>query len=305
MDVLQHCSLCPRHCGADRSHTKGFCGGGTLPKLARAALHFWEEPVISGEEGSGTVFFSGCPLQCVFCQNYTISSGNFGQEIPVERLAEIFLELQEQGANNINLVTGSHYVPQIIQALNLVKKQLHIPVVYNSSGYETLETLRMLDGYVDIYLPDLKYMDKQRALRYSNAADYVEAATAAVLEMFRQVGPVQYDERGMLKKGLIVRHMVLPNGVEDSIDVLKWIADKLPLADILVSIMSQYTPFHRSGDYPEINRRLTQEEYDRVLDALDDLGIENGFCQELSSAKEEYTPSFRLEGVLSAHKEGQ
>lgn len=305
MDVLQHCSLCPRHCGADRSHTKGFCGGGTLPKLARAALHFWEEPVISGEEGSGTVFFSGCPLQCVFCQNYTISSGNFGQEIPVERLAEIFLELQEQGANNINLVTGSHYVPQIIQALNLVKKQLYIPVVYNSSGYETLETLRMLDGYVDIYLPDLKYMDKQRALRYSNAADYVERATAAVLEMFRQVGPVQYDERGMLKKGLIVRHMVLPNGVEDSIDVLKWIADKLPLADILVSVMSQYTPFHRSGDYPEINRRLTQEEYDRVLDALDDLGIENGFCQELSSAKEEYTPSFRLEGVLSSHKEGQ
>ena len=301
MDVLNHCSLCPRHCGADRNLSTGFCGGGGKPKLARAALHFWEEPVISGEEGSGTVFFSGCPLQCVFCQNHDISSGNFGQEISVERLAEIFLELQEQGANNINLVTGTHYVPQIIQAFDLIKGQLHIPVVYNSSGYETPETLKMLEGYVDIYLPDLKYMDNQRAKRYSNAADYVETAAAAILEMYRQVGPVQYDERDMLKKGLVVRHMVMPNGVEDSIHVLEWIAEHLPLDDILVSIMAQYTPFHRSAEFPEIHRRLTEEEYEQVLDVLDELDIENGFCQELSSAKEEYTPSFRLEGVL---KEG-
>ena len=300
--MLTACDLCPRHCGADRNTSIGFCGGGSLPKVARAALHFWEEPVISGEEGSGTVFFSGCPLQCVFCQNHEISSGNFGQEISIQRLSQIFLELQEQGANNINLVTGTHYVPQIIAALDLVREQLHIPVVYNSSGYETIETLRLLEGYVDIYLPDLKYMDARRSARYSNAADYPEKATAAILEMFRQVGPVQYDERGLLKKGLVLRHMVMPGGMEDSAAVLRWAAEHLPLDDILISIMSQYTPFHRSEEFPEIHRRLTEEEYDAVLDILDELEIENGFCQELSSASEEYTPSFRLEGVLK--KEG-
>lgn len=296
------CDLCPRHCGADRNTSIGFCGGSSLPKVARAALHFWEEPVISGEEGSGTVFFSGCPLQCVFCQNHEISSGNFGQEISIERLSQIFLELQEQGANNINLVTGTHYVPQIITALDLVREQLHIPVVYNSSGYETIETLRLLEGYVDVYLPDLKYMDSRRSAHYSNAPDYPEKATAAILDMFRQVGPVQYDERGLLKKGLVLRHMVMPGGVEDSAAVLRWAAKHLPLDDILISIMSQYTPFHRSEEFPEIHRRLTEEEYDAVLDVLDELEIENGFCQELSSASEEYTPSFRLEGVLK--KEG-
>lgn len=216
----------------------------------------------------------------------------------MERLSEIFLELQEQGANNINLVTATHYIPQIIEALNLVKGKLTIPIVYNSSGYETLSSLRMLEGYVDIYLPDLKYLDNKRASRYSNAPNYVETATNAILEMFRQVGAVQYDERGMLTRGLIVRHMVLPNGVEDSVEVLRWISEHLPLHQILVSVMSQYTPFHRSAEFPEINRRLTEEEYDAVLDALDEFEIEDGFCQELSSAKEEYTPSFCLEGVL-------
>ncbi len=298
MEYQQHCKLCPRRCGADRSKTIGFCGGGSLPKLSRAALHFWEEPCISGEEGSGTVFFSGCPLQCVFCQNHKISSGNYGQEVSVERLGEIFLELQAQGANNINLVTATHYIPQIIKALDLVKDRLSIPIVYNSSAYETLDSLRMLEGYVDIYLPDLKYLDNERAIRYSNAPNYVKTATDAILEMFRQVGPVQYDERGMLTRGIIVRHMVLPNGVEDSVRVLRWISENLPLSQILVSVMSQYTPFHRSGEFPEIDRRLTEEEYDAVLDALDEFNIEDGFCQELSSAKEEYTPSFCLEGVL-------
>lgn len=298
MEYQQHCKLCPRRCGADRSKTIGFCGGGSLPKLARAALHFWEEPCISGEEGSGTVFFSGCPLQCVFCQNHKISSGNYGQEVSVERLGEIFLELQAQGANNINLVTATHYIPQIIKALDLVRSKLSIPIVYNSSAYETLDSLRMLEGYVDIYLPDLKYLDNERAIRYSNAPNYVKTATDAILEMFRQVGPVQYDERGMLTRGIIVRHMVLPNGVEDSVRVLRWISENLPLSQILVSVMSQYTPFHRSGEFPEIDRRLTEEEYDAVLDALDEFNIEDGFCQELSSAKEEYTPSFCLEGVL-------
>ena len=266
-------------------------------RLARAALHFWEEPCVSGEEGSGTVFFSGCSLGCVFCQNYQISAGHFGRDIPVERLAEIFLELQEQKANNINLVTGGHYIPQIVRALDLVRGKLHIPVVYNSSGYETVEALRMLKGYVDVYLPDLKYRSPERGARYSHAPDYFAVASKAILEMFDQVGPVRFDGQGMIQKGLIVRHMVMPNGVEDSMDILTWIADNLPLDDILVSVMSQYTPFYRSGEYPEIDRRLTAREYDRVLDWLDCMGIENGFVQELSSAKEEYTPDFSLQGV--------
>lgn len=294
---MTECRLCPRQCGVDRSKRTGYCGVSDRVKLARAALHFWEEPCISGERGSGTVFFSGCALKCVFCQNYQLSAGHFGKEVSIQRLAEIFLELQQQGAHNINLVTGGHYVPQIVQALELVRKDLKIPVVYNSSGYETVETLRQLKGYVDIYLPDLKYYSPERSARYSNAKDYFAVASQAVQEMFSQVGPVQFDEQGMLQKGVVVRHMVMPNGVEDTMDILTWIAENLPLDDILVSVMSQYTPFYKSADYPEINRRLTQEEYDRVLDWMECMGIEQGFVQELSSAKEEYTPDFSLQGV--------
>lgn len=294
---MNRCTLCPRRCGADRTVSVGRCGVGEQVRLARAALHFWEEPCVSGAEGSGTVFFSGCSLGCVFCQNYQISAGHFGRDIPVERLAEIFLELQEQKANNINLVTGGHYIPQIVRALDLVRGRLRIPVVYNSSGYETVEALRMLKGYVDVYLPDLKYRSPERGARYSHAPDYFAVASKAILEMFDQVGPVRFDGQGMIQKGLIVRHMVMPNGVEDSMDILTWIAGNLPLDDILVSVMSQYTPFYRSGEYPEIDRRLTAREYDRVLDWLDCMGIENGFVQELSSAKEEYTPDFSLQGV--------
>lgn len=294
---MTECRLCPRQCGVDRSKRTGYCGVSYRVKLARAALHFWEEPCISGERGSGTVFFSGCALKCVFCQNYQLSAGHFGKEVSIQRLAEIFLELQQQGAHNINLVTGGHYVPQIVQALELVRKDLKIPVVYNSSGYETVETLRQLKGYVDIYLPDLKYYSPERSARYSNAKDYFAVASQAVQEMFSQVGPVQFDEQGMLQKGVVVRHMVMPNGVEDTMDILTWIAEHLPLDDILVSVMSQYTPFYKSADYPEINRRLTQEEYDRVLDWMECMGIEQGFVQELSSAKEEYTPDFSLQGV--------
>ena len=294
---MTECRLCPRQCGVDRSKRTGYCGVSERVKLARAALHFWEEPCISGERGSGTVFFSGCALKCVFCQNYQLSAGHFGKEVSIQRLAEIFLELQQQGAHNINLVTGGHYVPQIVQVLELVRKDLKIPVVYNSSGYETVETLRQLKGYVDIYLPDLKYYSPERSARYSNARDYFAVASQAVQEMFSQVGPVQFDEQGMLQKGVVVRHMVMPNGVEDTMDILTWIAEHLPLDDILVSVMSQYTPFYKSADYPEINRRLTQEEYDRVLDWMECMGIEQGFVQELSSAKEEYTPDFSLQGV--------
>jgi radical SAM domain protein len=270
---------------------------GDSVKLARAALHFWEEPCVSGEQGSGTVFFSGCPLGCIFCQNHTISAGHFGKEVSIERLAQIFLELQQQGANNINLVTAGHFVPQVIDALDRVRHQLHIPVVYNSSGYETVQTLRMLAGYVDVYLPDLKFYSPERSARYCSAPDYFAVASAAVQEMFAQTGPVQLDSRGIIQKGTIVRHMVMPDGVEDSMDILSWIAEHLPLDDILVSVMSQYTPFYKSADYPEINRRLLPQEYERVLDWMECMGIENGFVQELSSAKEEYTPDFSLQGI--------
>ena len=297
LEQQNHCTLCPRQCGADRTQDQGFCGGGPKAKIARAALHFWEEPCISGEEGSGTVFFSGCPLQCCFCQNHKISNGNFGREVSTARLGEIFLELQAQGANNIHLVTAGHYAPQVIEALGLVKGRLHIPVVYNSSGYEEMSTLRLLEGYVDIYLPALKYMDNQRAQRYSGAANYVEKATAAILEMYRQAGPAVFDEAGHMKKGMIVRHMVLPGGIKDACAVLEWLKENLPLDNVWVSVMSQYTPFYKSGEYPEIHRRLNQKEYNAVLDALDSLEIENGFVQELSSAKEEYTPDFCLQGV--------
>ena len=291
------CRLCPRKCGVNRSIYTGRCGVSNRVTLARAALHFWEEPCISGENGSGTVFFSGCPLGCVFCQNHDISSGHFGKEISIQRLAEIFLELQAQNANNINLVTGGHYIPQIIEALDLVRDKLHIPVVYNSSGYETVEALKMLRGYVDIYLPDLKFMSSQCSARYCAAPDYFEVASKAVLEMFSQVGPAQFDDNDMMTKGMIVRHLVMPGNVEDSMDILTWISENLPLDDILVSLMSQYTPFYRSHEFPEIDRRLTAEEYDRVLDWMDCMGIEEGFVQELSSAKEEYTPDFSLQGV--------
>lgn len=292
-----HCQLCPRRCGADRTKAPGVCGGTAQVRIARAALHYWEEPCISGEEGSGTVFFSGCPLKCCYCQNYQISAENFGEEVSVPRLAEIFLELQLQGANNINLVTGSHFVPQIREALELDRGKLHIPIVYNSSAYETAETLRMLEGYVDIYLPDFKYCDSKWATRYSAAEDYFQVASGAILEMLRQVGKAQFDSQGRMTRGMIVRHLVLPGGAEDSIAVLRWLRDTLPLDDILISVMSQYTPFYKAAQYPELNRRLSQAEYDQVMDALDDLGIENGFVQELSSAKEEYTPDFSLQGV--------
>ena len=296
--ILEDCSLCPRNCHVDRTAGKtGYCGMDQKVKIARAALHMWEEPCISGTRGSGAVFFTGCNLRCCFCQNREIAIGKSGLGISTVRLAQIFLELQQQGANNINLVTAGHFVPQVIDALDRVRHQLHIPVVYNSSGYETVQTLRMLAGYVDVYLPDLKFYSPERSARYCSAPDYFAVASAAVQEMFAQTGPVQLDSRGIIQKGTIVRHMVMPDGVEDSMDILSWIAEHLPLDDILVSVMSQYTPFYKSADYPEINRRLLPQEYERVLDWMECMGIENGFVQELSSAKEEYTPDFSLQGI--------
>ncbi|MDP4110367.1 MAG: 4Fe-4S cluster-binding domain-containing protein, partial [Bacillota bacterium] len=277
---LENCTVCPRKCGADRVNGTGFCGGGRDVKLARAALHFWEEPCISGKNGSGAVFFSGCPLKCCFCQNYEISSGNFGMEISVERLSGIFLKLQDQNACNINLVSPTHYAPFITEALDLVRGRLKIPVIWNSSGYECAEKL---EGYADIYLPDIKYLDSSLSARYSSAPDYFDVASKAVLEMHRQAGTLEFDENGMLRRGLIVRHLIMPGGRRDSIKIIEWLAENLPKDGFLLSLMSQYAPCYRSGEYPEINRRITTLEYKSVLDRAAELGL-HGYMQDRSSA---------------------
>jgi putative pyruvate formate lyase activating enzyme len=307
---LKHCALCPRNCGADRSISEGdvngavlngmrktgYCGAGSGVKIARADLHFWEEPCISGDMGSGTVFFSGCPLKCRFCQNYIISEGNFGKEVTTERLSEIFLELQEKEAHNINLVNPTHYVPWIIEALDLIRDKLQIPTVYNSGGYDSTATLEMLEGYISVYLPDLKYVSPYMSKRYSSAADYFDRASEALKEMYRQAGPVAFDEDGVIKKGLIVRHLVLPGGSSDSKSAFNWLSKAIPAENILVSIMSQYTPCHRSSEYPEIDRKVDPDEYGDVVEYVRDLGFK-GYFQESDSAREEYTPPFDLTGV--------
>jgi len=295
------CALCPRECGADRAKTVGRCGAGALPRAARAALHRWEEPCVSGTDparGSGTVFFSGCPLGCGFCQNYAVSHENFGREISVSRLAEIFLELQEAGAWNLNLVTATQYAPQILEALDLVKGRLAIPVLWNSGGYEKPETLRMLEGYVDAYLPDLKFYDPDLARDCAGAPDYFRWASAAIPEMYRQTGPIQLDENGMIRRGLIVRHLVLPGERKDSEKLLRWLADRLPTDGIYLSLMSQYTPCRPMGR-KALNRRVATFEYEWVRGIAGELGF-SGYGQERSSAKEEYTPPFDLTGIEAA-----
>jgi putative pyruvate formate lyase activating enzyme len=265
--------------------------------VARAALHYWEEPCISGEKGSGTVFFSGCSLGCVYCQNRNIAQGLAGKRIPVSRLADIFLELQDKGAENINLVTPSHYVPQIIEALRLAKeKGLKLPIVYNCSGYEQLSTLKLLNGSIDIYLPDLKYMDKKAAMRYSGCADYFEYASAAIREMVEQTGEPVFDDNGIMKKGVIVRHLTLPGYLEDSKNIIKYLWEVYG-DRIFISIMSQYTPMEAVSGYPELNRRVTEEEYEELVDYAIELGVENGFIQEGETASESFIPEFNNEGV--------
>ena len=283
------CTLCPRRCGADRTRTTGFCGGANHVRAARAALHTWEEPCISGTCGSGTVFFSGCALQCCFCQN-------FGTELTVQQLADVFLSLQKQGAHNINLVNPTHYAPWVAQAVRLARPRLQIPVVCNTGGYESMETLRALEGVVDVYLPDFKYVDARRSARYSGASNYFKTVSAALPEMLRQVGAVKMDANGVLQKGLLIRHLVLPKGVGDSIAVLEWIASNLPRNEVLISLMAQYTPSYHSARYPEIDRRVSTYEYNRVLQRARELGLD-GYMQERASAFAEFTPSFRLEGL--------
>lgn len=286
-------------CHADRTVTTGFCGCSDKVTVARAALHPWEEPCISGTAGSGTVFFSGCTLKCVFCQNYSLSHENFGKEVSIDRLAEIFLELQAQGAHNISLVTATQYLPSIRKALEISRPSLHIPVVYNCGGYERVETLREYSDCIDIYLPDLKYYSSSLSQKYSAAKDYFSVASEAIKEMIRLTGGLVWDKEApsILKKGVLIRHMVLPGSREDSILLLHWIKENLPEGQYLLSMMSQYTPFYKSSLYPEINRRITSYEYNKVVDAAIDLGLTNGYMQEKSSAKEEYTPPFDLSGI--------
>lgn len=296
--MMEACRLCPRECGVDRRHGQtGFCGMTAEPTAARAALHYWEEPCISGTEGSGAVFFSGCTLRCVFCQNYHIASGKVGKPITEERLSEIFLELRKQGANNINLVTAGHFLPSVIPALRRAKEQgLVIPVVYNTGGYEKPSTLKLLEGLVDIWLPDYKYRSRELAKRYSRAEDYPLRAEEALQEMVRQAGEPVFDDRGMMKKGVIVRHLVLPGCVHDSKDVLEYLWDTYG-NQIYVSIMSQYTPLPHVGAYPELNRRITKEEYEEVVDYALFLGMDQVYIQEGECAKESFIPAFDYEGI--------
>lgn len=297
-EIMGECTLCPRNCHSDRINKKtGYCGMDNTVRVARAALHMWEEPCISGEKGSGAVFFTGCGLKCCFCQNREIAIGKSGLEISVGRLGEIFLELEEKGAANINLVTGAHYVPQIIGALKLARKKgMSLPVIYNSSGYEKVETLKMLEGYVDVYLPDFKYMESDLAEKFSHAADYPQTAKKAIREMVRQTGPVIINEDGYILRGTIVRHLILPGHTKNSVSVLEYLYHEYG-DNIFISIMNQYTPVYKQEKYTELNRKVTKREYEKVLDAAVKLGIVNGFMQEGETAKESFIPSFDYEGV--------
>lgn len=295
--IYECCTLCPRMCRADRTRGTGFCGCTDQVFAARAALHFWEEPCISGIGGSGTVFFSGCTLKCCFCQNYQISSEGLGKKISIPELSDIFLALQQKGAENISLVTATQYLPSVLAALDTVKDRLRIPVVFNSGGYERTETLKLLDGYTDIYLPDLKYYDGSLSRKYSQAGDYFTYASSAVSQMIRQAGPPVFDERRVMKRGVVIRHMVLPGQYRDSLRLLDWMSANLPEDGFLLSLLSQYTPFYQASAYPEINRRITTYEYEKVLDHAVYLGLTDGYMQEKSSAKEEYTPPFDFEGI--------
>lgn len=279
----------------DRGKRKGFCGMGDKVVVAKAFLHFWEEPCISGKNGSGAVFFSGCNMRCVYCQNYHISQEYFGREITQEQLVKIFMNLQSKGAHNINLVSPSHFTLQIKQALDKAEG-LKIPVIYNSNGYDSVQSLKMLEGKIDVYLPDIRYFNDETALKYSSAGNYFKTASEAVLEMYRQVGEPRFDENGMIVKGLIIRHLIIPGHIGESKRILKWIRDNLP-EGVYVSIMSQYTPYYKCESYPEINRRITRREYEAVLDYFFKLGLNNGYVQERDSACEDYIPDFNLEGV--------
>lgn len=296
------CVYCPRYCKVDRTKgQRGFCKAGARPKVAMAGLHYWEEPLISGTKGSGTVFFSHCNLSCLFCQNYVISQEDRGgKEMEPEELAQLFLWLEKRGAHNINLVSPTHYAGEIALAIRIAKsKGISIPFVYNSNGYDSIEALKIMEGLIDVYLPDLKYYSDSLAVKYSSAPSYFCHASQAILEMSRQVGAVVLDEQGIVKRGLIVRHLVLPGATLDSKKILRWVKQNLPRGTY-VSLMAQYYPAYKAEEHEILNRKLTQKEYDEVLSELYELGFEHGYTQELSAASPDYTPDF----VSSAQNHG-
>ena len=294
LEILEQCTICPHNCKINRKNGQvGRCKSKDTVKIALYSTHNFEEPCISGKKGSGTVFFSNCNLNCVFCQNYEISQEGKGIEITINRLAEIFLEQQEKDVENINLVTPTSYVPQIIEAIKLARKQgLKLPIVYNTNGYEKVETLKMLEGYIDIYLPDFKYSDNKLAKRLSKVDNYFEITTEALKEMHRQTGKAIFDDRGIMKKGMIIRHLVLPNHILNSRRVLKWINDNMN--EVYVSVMAQYFPTYKAKEINDINRKLTKEEYEQIEKYLYRLNLENGYIQELGEHEEEYVPKWEM-----------
>lgn len=292
LELLEQCKICPHECKINRNNGKiGRCKSTDKVKIALYSTHDFEEPCISGKKGSGTVFFSNCNLNCIFCQNYEISQEGKGEEISIEGLAEIFLKQQEKDVENINLVTPTSYVPQIIEAIKIAKsKGLKLPIVYNTNGYEKIETLKMLDGYIDIYLPDFKYAQNELGKRLSKVDNYFEITTEALREMYKQTGKAIFDDRGIMQKGMIVRHLVLPNHLVNSRKVLKWLNDNMN--DVFVSVMAQYFPTYKAKELEDINRKLTKEEYEQIESYLYRLNLENGYIQELGEHEEEYVPKW-------------
>jgi len=291
------CNLCERRCNINRYEKVGTCGANNKLKIARAALHYWEEPCISGETGSGTIFFSNCNLKCIFCQNKKISTGGFGKEVTIKRLSEICIELQKQGANNINLVTPTHYIPSIIKALNKAKKSgLNLPIVYNTSTYESKESLEKLNGLIDIYLPDLKYYNNELAIKYSNIKNYFETASRNIDYMYKQVGKNIFNQNDMMIKGVIVRVLLLPGHLDDAKNILKYLYDKYN-ENIYISIMNQYTPVEKVEKYFNLNRKVTEDEYDELVNYAYDIGIRNAFIQEGNTQEDSFIPTFNNYGV--------
>lgn len=288
---MEYCNICPRKCNVIRKQQTGFCKMAELPVVARAALHKWEEPCISGTKGSGTIFFSGCSLKCVFCQNFKISNENYGKQITVDNLRKLYFDLISQGAHNINLVNPTHFIKPIIQSLD---RPLPVPIVYNSSGYENVSSIELLKNKIQIYLPDLKYADNTIAKKYSKVDNYFEITTNAIIEMYKQVGNYEFDTDGIIQKGVIIRHLVLPNNIENTFKVIDWVKDNFKNGEIIFSLLNQYIPYGQAYLYPEINRKLFKREYKKVEQYLFDSGIEDGYIQELSSAKDNYIPPFNI-----------
>ena len=293
IDILEKCQICPHNCKINRNKNQiGRCKSTNKIKIALYSVHNFEEPCISGKNGSGTVFFSNCNMNCVYCQNYEISQMGIGKEITIEELSNIFLKLQNKNVNNINLVTPTSYVPQIIEAIKIAKENgLNLPIIYNTNGYEKIETIKMLNGYIDVYLPDFKYYDNELAKRYSKIDNYFEIASEAIKEMYNQVGAPILDKNGIIKKGLMIRHLVLPNNIENSKNVLKWLKENIK-EDVYINIMAQYFPTYKAKEIEELNRKLNKEEYKIIEDYLYELDIENGYIQELGEHEEEYVPKW-------------